>query len=180
LVEVRRREVDIDTKLQVLDDVVSRMGTEGPGLVRSLTEQTQRAEELRSSVRSHQSLARELDQSIEDLKRQMESAQLRNERLTEESKRLEVALITERKRTDLQQKRIEELTDKITTYEDPDAESDRQDERTLLWKWAGIGLGSALAVLATCGSLAALLRWKKRRSELETDSEERTEGTNNG
>jgi proteasome lid subunit RPN8/RPN11 len=77
---LHQREAELDAKLAVLELVV-RQGSDAPaGVLKSLTEQTAEAHELRTSLRAQQSLARELDQKVVGLESSLADARRRDER----------------------------------------------------------------------------------------------------
>ncbi|MGE0755858.1 MAG: hypothetical protein AB7F89_14860 [Pirellulaceae bacterium] len=80
LAELRRREAEMDAKLEVLEAVLRQDGTTPEGVLRSLAAETAQVQELRGSLRSQQSLARELDERIRELESTLADASRREER----------------------------------------------------------------------------------------------------
>lgn len=144
LEETRQREADVDAKLQVLELVV-RQGNNAPaGILKSLAEQQALADELRTSLRAQQSLARELDGKSADLAGALAEANRQNERQRSENSELELKV------ADLN-KRLEESRAQL-------ADADHANEAPAianagsLWSSARanstpIGIGAALGAL---------------------------------
>lgn len=137
---LRKREAEIDAKLEVLDLVVRQQGNVPEGVLTKLVARTSEAEQLRESLRAQQSLARELDAKIARLESTLTDVRRSDESHREEATRL--------------RDQLSEVESKLRSLPDqpsgslekssPDSPSDK-DTLWSMWgaDWRSYGLGAA-------------------------------------
>ena len=118
LADVRRRDADIDAKLEVLDAVVAKVPGGQPDLVNSLVEKTEQLAELQANLRGRRALETELDRRVAAMQTDLQTAQTQSEKLAYEIERLQKSLANLQQVSDRQRARIVELQGRDAAEED--------------------------------------------------------------
>jgi proteasome lid subunit RPN8/RPN11 len=181
LSDVRSREVEVDSKLAMLDDVVSRLDDGQPGVVRSLAARTAEIEEMRASIRGHMALENQFESQIDKLESDLAHAQANAKRLDGHAQGLESTLIALKARNDLQGEQISRLEKALAAYENPDSDDENEQGSTFwtAWNSALLGIAAAVAVLIVGGGIATFMRKRKSAPEFEESPEEMPDSANN-
>ena len=180
MAEARQRDVQVNAKIDALDDLISQAG-EGTQtrLVRLLAERNAEITELRAGARGRLALENELEAKITGLSGQLEQSRQRESRLNEQIQRLQDSVAGLRSDGDAQRDRVKALETKLAAYENPQSQSAAPSEHDPLWWQTWWILGATVAVLAAGGVTAAWLRWRNVRRHENDMPEESSGGTNN-
>ncbi len=142
----RIREHELNAKAEVLDAVVGKTPDGQQGLVSSLLEKSNEAEDLRSNLRGQRALQQETDRRLTAVQADLQKSNKRNEQLAAEVERMQIVLAELRTKNSKQEQQIAELQGQSGTAADGStAESEAADPP--IWEWPGVQLGVAVGLL---------------------------------
>jgi proteasome lid subunit RPN8/RPN11 len=179
LSEARSREVAVDSKVAMLDEVVGQLGDGEPGIVRSLAARTAEIEEMRAGIRGQMALEKQLNRQINKLESDLAHSQANAKRLDEQAQGLESTLIALKASNDLQGEQLARLEKKLAEYENPTSDDDSGSTFWTPWNSALLGIAAAATFLIVGGSVAAIMRRRTSAPEFEESPEETTDSANN-
>lgn len=163
LSQVQQQRAEIDTKLEVLDEVFSQQDGAPARLVTSLAAKTDEAKELRNNLRAQAVLLEKLDADIQELK---------NEQTNREGriKSLEASINRYKESVDARDERIGELKERLAAFEDSASGEAAKDSEaaaasTPRWQW----IAGASVVILVVLAVAAYLIPKKEAAEAKAE-----------